>query len=89
MAKKSYVFKVECNNVHSKTDKNIFDTADFVVHIRKGVSGAEMSYALCTLLQVVLSHEIAAGNEMSIDGFTNLLNVMLKDMLIGIPEGEE
>ena len=56
------------------------------VRIDAGVTGEEMSYALVALLEAVLSHENANGNEITQDGLLHLIGIMMKDAKIGIPK---
>lgn len=64
----------------------VFDINNLKVRIDAGVTGEEMSYAIVALLEAVLSHENANGNNMSQDGLLNLIGIMMKDAKIGIPK---
>ena len=74
--------------------KRITDTSETLdlnelqVNISKGTTGAETSYAIVALLSVVLAHQNANGDKMSIRGFLNLIEMMMEDMQIGIPKDE-
>lgn len=77
------IFQVT-NTVENGTE--VFDTNNIEVRIDAGVTGEEMSYGLIALLQAVLAHEKANGNNLSEDGLFNLLRIMFKDAQVGIPK---
>lgn len=64
--------------------KEIFDTNNLKVRIDAGVTGEEMSYAIVALLEAVLSHENANGNNITEDGLLHLIGLMMKDAKVGI-----
>ncbi|MBR4889736.1 MAG: hypothetical protein IKU15_00270 [Clostridia bacterium] len=82
---KHYIFRVDkiTYGVGSKEE-----TSDYIVQIRKGTTGEEMTYSLTALLQVVLAHEETQGNTFTVDGFINYLGMLLKDSMIGVPEDD-
>lgn len=65
-----------------------FNTNNIKVRIDAGVTGEEMSYGLVALIEAVLAHEVANGNNMSEDGLLNLIRIMLKDTKIGVPKDQ-
>lgn len=81
------IFKVTCKKTITDTSETL-DLNELQVNISKGTTGAEMSYAIVALLSVVLAHQNANGDKMSIRGFLNLIEMMMEDMQIGIPKDE-
>lgn len=69
-----------------ETGNEIFDTNNLKVRIDAGVTGEEMSYAIVALIEAVLAHENALGNNLTEDGLLNLIRIMLKDAKVGIPK---
>lgn len=68
--------------------KEIFDTNNLKVRIDAGVTGEEMSYAIVALLEAVLSHENANGNNITEDGLLHLIGLMMKDAKVGVPKDQ-
>lgn len=83
MSEEKVIFQV--TNVIEE-GKEVFDTNNLKVRIDAGVTGEEMSYGLVALLEAVLAHENANGNQLTGDGLLNLIRVMMKDAKIGIPK---
>lgn len=83
MSEEKVIFQV--TNV-IKEGEEVFDTNNFKVRIDAGVTGEEMGYALVALLEAVLAHENAHGNNVSEDGLLHLIGMMMKDAKIGIPK---
>ena len=86
MRKNKTIFKV----TNDKRNKNeALDLNDFKITISKGTTAAEMAYSLVVLLSVVLEHENANGNTFTIDSFLHYIGMLMKDMEVGIPKGED
>lgn len=85
MSEEKVIFQVT-NTVEE--GKEIFDTNNLKVRIDAGVTGEEMSYAIVALLEAVLSHENANGNNITEDGLLHLIGLMMKDAKIGIPKDQ-
>lgn len=83
MSEEKVIFQVT-NAIEEGTE--VFDTNNLKVRIDAGVTGEEMSYALVALLEAVLAHENANGNNISEDGLLHLIGIMMKDAKIGIPK---
>lgn len=64
----------------------VFDTNNIKVRIDAGVTGEEMSYGLVALLEAVLAHENANGNNITEDGLLHLIRLMMQDAKIGVPK---
>ena len=84
--KSKTIFRVTCNT--TPEDNEYFDLNNLVVQISKGTTGAEMGYALCALLSVVIAKENDCGNTFTTDSFLNYLGMLMKDMQVGIPKDE-
>ena len=86
MRKNKTIFKV----TNDKRNKNeALDLNDFKITISKGTTAAEMAYSLVVLLSVVLEHENANGNTFTVDSFLHYIGMLMKDMEVGIPKGED
>lgn len=85
MSEEKVIFQVT-NTVEE--GKEIFDTNNLKVRIDAGVTGEEMSYAIVALLEAVLSHENANGNNITEDGLLHLIRLMMKDAKIGVPKDQ-
>lgn len=84
--KNKTIFKV----TNDKRNKNeVLDLNDFKITISKGTTAAEMAYSLVVLLSVVLEHENANGNTFTVDSFLHYIGMLMKDMEVGIPKGED
>lgn len=83
MSEEKVIFQVT-NVIEEGTE--VFDTNNLKVRIDAGVTGEEMGYALVALLEAVLAHENANGNNISEDGLLHLIGIMMKDAKIGIPK---
>lgn len=82
------IFKVTCDKTITDVSEAL-DINELRVNISKGVSGPEMTYGIVALLSVVLAHQNANGDNLSIAGFLNLIKMMMEDMQVGIPKEQD